>query len=296
MPHYPQNATGLQYITYPVGPTVSSSVAIDPGVTPHTKGAYVQIVASTPFATSAIRVGLAGHSNSIQAWLCDLATGAAGAEAVLLANLMSDMTTTGSTIGNAGWHEFPLAIPAGTRLAARCQCSVAFARLLGIYVVLIAAGGTPGVTAVTTYGAIPATTRGTNLDPGSTINTKGAYAQLTPSTTGVTQWLMLQAAHFGGSEPSGAGWAIDVATGAAGAEVVLVPDLRVQMPAGASGTIIPRSHQMLTYIPAGTRLAARCSSTHPTAVLRTLDVTLLAATAPVESAGGGVTVATGYVG
>lgn len=284
MPHYPQSATGLNYITYPVGPTVNTTITPDPGTTPNTKGAYVQIVASTPFAANRIRLGLSGVAASSQTWLCDIAFGAPGSEVVVLPDLTSDAFTSTSSINNAAWHDFPLLVPAGTRISVRCQCNAA-SRTLGIYLVLMATGDTPGISSFTTYGALTASSKGTNIDPGAVANTKGAYTQITASTTGVIQWLSFHVGHSA-SDASAYGWAFDIATGAAGSEVVLIPDLRVQCPTG-SGALVPRSYAFLTYIPAGTRIAVRASCTLSSAGTRTMDVILIAATAPVEPSTGG---------
>jgi hypothetical protein len=54
--------------------------------------------------------------------LLDIAVGADGAEVVKLANLDVGFTTT--TAANANMWEFPLFIPAGSRIAIRCQARI----------------------------------------------------------------------------------------------------------------------------------------------------------------------------
>lgn len=297
--HYPQDATN-NYITYPVATVTGSNVPITPSASANVKGAFVEITPTTPFACNSIRVGLSGSVNNTQTWLLDIALGAAGAETVIISNLMSDQFTTGSSIGNMGWHEILVAIPAGSRISARCQCSTG-SRVLGIYLVLTNAGDTPGIspTNFITYGANTAGSRGTNVDPGGVANTKGSYVEITPSTSNLIQWMMVNLGHAGITGPNGQSWVFDIATGPAGSEVVLFPDLRIQNPGTSPGVLAPRSYSFLTYIPAGTRIAARCQSdltTVATSPGRTMDVLLVTATAPPESAGGGSGGNVAYIG
>jgi len=69
-------------------------------------------------------------------WSIDLATGASGSEVILLA----DVTVTGGTGSDAvrqGYLYLPASIPAGTRLAVRCNCNVTTAgqRVLAVTVI-----------------------------------------------------------------------------------------------------------------------------------------------------------------
>lgn len=113
-----------------IGPNTATSrgPAVDPGGTAHTKGAYTELVASLAVDIAAI-VLIAGSNNDIvrsasATSFFDLAVGAAGAEAVVIPN---QYQAWGSSYDN-GWMQFrgPYAIdiPAGSRVAARSQCSL----------------------------------------------------------------------------------------------------------------------------------------------------------------------------
>jgi hypothetical protein len=88
-------------------------------------------------------------------------------------------------------------------------------------------------------------------------------------------------------------WRIDVATGAAGAETVIIPNLQVIANA-AEDKARPTSVVLPAAIPAGTRLAVRCDSSLNTATIRLACVTLIGMQEPASSSGSATAVA--YVG
>lgn len=286
MSHYPQSASGLNYISYPAGPT-PVGLTLTANASANTKGSYSEFVSSTPFAANQMYLFVWNTDNAVRQFLFDIATGGVGAETDILPNLSADGTSTTSSIYGFGLYgPFPVAIPAGTRISGRCQCSTG-SETMNVQIVLVAAGDTPGVSSAVNYGAETANSGGTQLDPGGSANTKGAYTELTSSTSAVAQWVMLIFT-IGHSSVSSVFWLVDLATGAGGAETPLIIDIPVASVAnaGAQPSMQPRTYAFLTYIPASTRLAARCSCSTATATVRLLDVVVLAATAPAESAAG----------
>ncbi|MGH2482694.1 MAG: hypothetical protein ACRDHW_23855 [Ktedonobacteraceae bacterium] len=253
----------------------------------NTKGSYVALTASSGQETKDITLAcLATTSFSWSAFLTDIATGAAASEVVVISNILMD--NQGATSGNEGvkgWR-VTLAIAASTRIAARCQTSDG-ADVCEIAITLTTTAGMPGLTSTTTIGTATGTSRGTQLDPGGTINTKGSWAQLSASTGAVTQWIMAMVAnHSQGGAPASVRWCIDIGTGAVGVDVALIPDMRF----AAGGTTIvlaPNSYSMLTYIVASTRIAARASASNNTATVRLIDVAAVLGVAPSEAGGGG---------
>jgi hypothetical protein len=286
MAYYPQSTSGLNAITYPAGPaTAGFTVTADS--TDNSKGAYTEIVASAPFTANAITVAVqvtVGTAGRL--FLLDIATGAAAAETVVVPNLILEGTSSSSSAYGCGWIRIPLRIVAGQRVSVRCQCSASSTTIGQVSMTLIAAGGVDGITSFVNYGADTSDSGGTQLDPGGSANTKGSWVQLTASSSAITQWLSLLTT-YGHTTVSTCSWAVDIGTGAAASEVVLVPDLRVTSAtnSGSQPTLQPKSQELLTYIAAGTRIAARCSCSISTSTARLLDVALLAGTAPSESAG-----------
>lgn len=284
--YWPQSASGLNVVTYPAGPTVAGTLVTSSAST-NTKGSYTQLIASTSFTTNRIELSSTANaaSGNGMAALIDLATGAGGSESVVISNLAADIGEAGELIFTA---DFPLAVASGTRVAARFQANVG-SRTVRLNVTAIAAGGMPGMSSFTTYGADTSDSGATGVDPGGTTNTKGSYTEITSSSSALAQWMMAVIAFRGNAQPLSFSWAVDIATGAGGAETVLYSDLRVcerevlTFRMGYTG----RMQGFLTYVPASTRLAARASCTTNDATDRLIDVELIAGTAPTEPAGGG---------
>jgi hypothetical protein len=283
MAYYPQSTTGLSYISYPAGPTAGGANLT--GGVANTKGTYVEYVASSPFLTNRVTcVALnANDGTAAQSFLFDIATGAAASEVVVLPNIM---VSQGNGQNTAGVFPFNLAIAASTRIAGRAQCTNA-SKAVDVGVMLQAAGGVVGVSSYTNYGSATADSGGVQVDPGGTANVKGAYAQISASTSAIIQHLIVMTGVGSNNLPVTALWDIDLATGAAASEVVLIPDIFAS--ALSPGTNLGNSRQnaleFLTYIAASTRLAARASCSINDATDRLFDIALLTATAPAESGG-----------
>lgn len=298
MAYYPQNATGLNYITYPAGPTVGSATVVAASVSANTKGAYAQITASSGFTCNRVSLQIYGGSSTAGLqYLVDLATGAGGAEVVVIPDILVALDSD-TTTSEKGTREWPLAIASATRIAARCACSTGSSNMRA-GLALTAAGGVTGVNTFINYGSASGDSGGTAIDPGGSANTKGSYVQISASTSAVIQWLMMMASLGGNTGAIAASWYADLATGAGGAEVVLIPDIGFSVSLDSpNGSIVPKSWSWLTYIAASTRLAVRAACDTTDATDRKMDVVLLTCTAPSESAdgGGGGSASVAYVG
>lgn len=284
MATYPQSTSGLSYITYPAGPT-AAALTLTANAAAHTKGTYAQFVASTTFASNSVHVEVPQTVASANGFLFDIATGAAASEVVVIPNILAEGCSTSTSLCGAESLAFNLSVAGSTRLSARCQCTTG-GLTMAVALTLIAAGSVPGITSFTNDGANTATSTGVSIDPGGTANTKGAYTQLSASTGAVTQFYALSMTT--GSNTTRANdaiWAIDLATGAGGAEVVLVPDLRSS--SGTGGlvlmlTMVPRAYSDMIYIAASTRTALRASCSTNNATDRLFKAAMLSGTAPSE--------------
>jgi len=266
---YPQSATGLAAITYPVGPTAVTEF-LPEGSGNNVKGAYEELVASSPFTCNWTEVNHTRVGSGQARVLIDVAIGAAAAEAVIVPNLISESLGTGSE-EDGGRFSLPLAIASGTRIAMRQQSSTA-AREAETAITLIAAGSENTPASYLTYGADTADSGGTEVDPGAVQFAKGAYSELTSGTGGVGQQIVVEMT----SQSNAAGiistrWSVDIATGAAASEVVLLPDVAVGVDSGDE-FFQERSHSFQVYIPTSTRLAARAASNNTTSGDRLIDV------------------------
>jgi len=283
--YYPTSAAGLNYISYPPGPVPGvSSVRLTANVSANTKGVYVQLAASSAFTSNRVFVHVQLAQETGRAYLLDIATGAGGSETVVVPNIITS-SSGGSGFTGTGTYDIPLAIAASTRIAARIQ-STTGSSVLDAALTLVAAGSYLGIASFAAVSVNTGTSRGINVDPGGVADTKGAYSELIASSAAIYQALALCVTNGANATPATGVWAVDLATGAAASEVVLIPDIRFVCNAITTGVFMPRSYTFATYIAASTRLASRASCNFTDATDRLVDVALLAGTAPAEGGGG----------
>jgi hypothetical protein len=238
----------------PIGTSITT------GAASNTKGTAVQLIASTSFETywvtvMATQYGLAATDSQ---GCLDILTGAA-TEEVLIPNLLMGFcspTDTATGVGPKRW-DFPLYIPAGTRLAAQAA-GMRTSTALRVQIFLYGGDGIPPFrvgSKVTTYGVtVPV---GTTVVPGAS-GAEGAWAQITASTT--EDHFALVPSFQAGTDTTLTRnyYAVDLGVGAATEEEVVqsywfaVTDN--EMMRGPENSM-----PCFQDIPSGTRLAARVS-------------------------------------
>lgn len=221
--------------------------------TANTKGAYSQLLASTPRAADAFifHVGMIGGNNATQA-LTDLALGPAGSERIILADLMSCV----AAFQAGGFSSFfRLPIPAGVRIASRCQSNSGGDATISAALVAISnpPNGIPAFARATTYGASASTSRGVDITGGSSA--KGSWVQITTSTTAPIKALYVGCSYTSGT----ASMLADVGLGlVASTPKIVIPDIAFL---GAGATRIgSMAGPYPVNIPSGTPLAMRVGS------------------------------------
>lgn len=248
------------------------AVAVTESLSNNTKGSWSQIWSSTPFEMSALHLNLRHGGSGTPRFLMDLGVGAGGSEVVVVPDLM---------VGRSLHSEMPsplmlpLRIPAGVRLAARCQAAAGGSNAITATCIGQAAvpGVPPGFGRCTQYGASTATSNGTDIDAGGVAHTKGSWSQLTASTTNPMRAVAV-AMHFTGTAVN-ARWLVDIGIGAAASELVVIPDipyLRIST-ADTGGPLF--AGPFYCDIPAGTRIAARCQSDTTTSASRHLNIQVI---------------------
>jgi len=242
------------------GTSSSLGTAVTCAGSANTKGSWAQLVASTPndtvFVDVVIYFNASAFSAAGQQLAVDIGVGAGGSEVVIANNLMN---VPGYTLKTGVHYAFPLAIPAGTRIAARAQASVASA-VANVSINLFDGSFTQmeGIAAVDSIGFQAGTTRGVTLTPNASANTMGSYAQLVASSS-VDYMGIMAAFDYQGGAFATQNWLVDIAIGAGGSEVVVVPQLFTGG-GGANAFGCPVMPFIPLSIPAGTRIAARCQS------------------------------------
>lgn len=261
-------------------PSNSGGLNITAGATADTVGSYVELVTSTPRDTTWALVVIQDNMTPTggATGAVNIATGASGSEVVQIANLVMQRDSLSSLPGDCANYFFPWVVPAGTRIAANCQSNNA-SNVYNVSIMLFddAMASVVGGGHIDTIGFNAATTAGTLIDPGATANTKGAYSVVTSSLTYDLAGFFLGFDGEGGTGSSQARWTLDIATGATGSEVVLLPDFQLYSRAISTSSkpiYPPNSPYFPIQIPAGTQINARAQCNVVTATTRKFGVTL----------------------
>jgi hypothetical protein len=228
----------------------ASPTAIPPSATTETKGSFVQLIASTSNITKSMLIQLLANPNGAicKSYLIDIATGGAGSESVLIANLGA---------GVAGQYDItmntwlvPVNIPAGTRLSARSQTDGASCLdNPGIKLSLYTGGF--GGNGVDTLGALTATSKGTAVTPGNAAN--GSWATLVASSAHAYKGLFFALDPQGVSSGDYTFCAMDIGTG--GTPTAVLPNILFN---DWTGDMYPSGlDYMPISIPAATQISAR---------------------------------------
>jgi hypothetical protein len=215
---------------------------------------------------------LQGAGNVNCSLLFDIAIGAAGSEVIIAADIPA-RSDANFLLGS--YLPINVDIPAGSRIAIRAQGSIVSTGMETQILLEDRAIGSLANPIAYGVNASGSPVIGVTIDPGGTINTKSAYVQITASTTARIDILTV---YYTGLNTSStfAAWSIDIATGAAGAETIIIPDLRATAnPAGGIPNLRPAYVTLPVSIPAGTRIAARVSANFTTASARVITVAVV---------------------
>lgn len=222
--------------------------------TVNTPGNWVQMHASAPFPVSTVTLftGNTGIFTAAQnsQTLFDIGLGASGSEQLLVQDV-----AIGGAAQFTTWH-FPLTVPTGSRLALRLRSAVASkACIFGMMLYGGGSGMESGYRA-TTYGAVPASSRGTVLATPGAANVKAAWTVISASTTAAMRWLVVGLAAPDTATSSASNGLVDIGVGTAGVEAVGIANIPYRT--STSEDILAAAP--MTYpvkLPAGSRLVAR---------------------------------------
>lgn len=251
--------------------TTLGTIVTDGGVA-NTKGSFVEMIASTGFDYDSFKINVRATDNF--GYIFDIAIGAAGSEVILVPDVLVAWTS-GVTTRVLATMEIPMSIPAGTRISCRVQSS-STSRL--IIISGIGESNTfkqeSGLSKCVSYGALTATSKGTLIDPGTTIHTKGSWVELTSASTGNIKKLILSIDGNRNNLISLNSFLFDIAIGADGSEEVIIPNFFVYTDSG-NDSVAPGLTTFDVDIPDGTRIAVRSQCSTNDATDRLLNVSLL---------------------
>ena len=258
-----------------IGAVNSNGTLLTGSASTYTKGAWGQLTASTTTDINWLLVQGVSFGWFGRAIALDIGVGGAGSEVIVVANLnYSDLNAV------TALYMLPVSIPAGSRIAGRFASNSAndfFNLLVTGFQDTYQSAGTAG-SIVDTYGFSTSTNFGTQIDPGSTPNTKGAYVQLTASTTADILGVMLRLDGQGTTTGTTGGlvsWLVDLAVGAAASEIVILPNM-FNISYTATSTILNchNQHFIPLQIAAGSRIAVRAQCSTGTSPDRLIGATV----------------------
>ena len=106
--------SGGRHIALSAGANCYTPITVDPGATINTKGSWAELDSSTEDDIN--------YNGTARRWFLDIGVGAASSERVIMSNLIFS-TQAWAAFPNPITMRLPCNIPAGTRVAARCQCT-----------------------------------------------------------------------------------------------------------------------------------------------------------------------------
>lgn len=216
----PSVPAGLPWTTTPrkVWPPAADNVSVTPIASNFGNSAWVQVVASTSaaclLAGVVVRPGVGNVNYEI-----DVGTGGAGSETVI-ATLIGAVASTLNALGQSSLLlPIPIdAIATSTRVAVRLRKSGTSLTVWGV-AVLYYEKPIVGTLVTTTKPAkcLPAAADAAVVNSGTAVWADGAYTQITASAAADLVVIGIAAL----MQVAGARWELDLAIGAAGAEVVI---------------------------------------------------------------------------
>lgn len=242
------------------------------------KGAWHEVITSVDHDSCGM-ILTCHSSHSGRRLLVDIGFGAAGSEFVVVPDIQVPNIDAAQFYYTQGLSAFvPLSIPAGTRVAARCQgqtSTTTNAVEVQIYPIAMGMNGMAGFERATAYGVDGANTNGTIIDPGGTPNSKGSFTELVGSTANQIKWMMVNVCLEDLNYPQAGRWHLDIATGLASSEQVVVPGLHFFCDDIPDMLVPGWVGPFPCAIPAGTRLSARCQSSMSASADRKIGVSII---------------------
>jgi hypothetical protein len=252
-------------------PASTTVALVTASATVNTKGAWTDLVTTTPSTFTAILLSVStGASN--QHALMDIGVGASGSEEIIVPDLLfaQPIRVVAPTI-------IPVHVPAGSRIAIRVSSRTA-SGTLSVMMHGIAGNSVlpPPVSTVDAYGISASPVGGTLIDAGATANTKGAWTQISAATSRHIRSLMIAVTRADNTTTPGGSLAnfMDVGVGASGSEQALITNVRYVTSVATPSLFPAMLPPIPCSIPAGSRLAVRLQSSFATTPDRTCHCAL----------------------
>lgn len=240
-------------------------LAVAPSATANVKGSIVEMVASTAEDCDLISVCLQGD-NQREDFVYDLLVGGVASEELIAEDLR---VRTFTAVGSAK-YDLKIDIPSGSRLSVRCASSASGASDGKINAQLFSGtfeSDSPG-SYIKAYNV--SFSRGVDVDPGGTANTKGSWTELVASTSNDHKGLIIS---IGTSDNSGlveADYMYDIGIGTVSSEQIIKGNVFFSV--DSFEALSDRVFYINQAIPSGTRIVARAQSSITDATDRVMDL------------------------
>ncbi len=234
-----------------------------------TKGAYAEILTILENDSQGLYIKFS-HEDTGSTFLVDIAIGAVSSETIIINNLFIQ-TFSSPFLGECVVF-LPIAITNGSRISARCQSSTGSDEIRISINSAQAKGSSVGFGTCETIGADTANSKGTQIDAGGVANTKGSYSQISASIGGDYKYVAIAVQADGDFLISeDCRHLIDIASGAAAAEVVLFGDFVYANDASGHHANTKAIIGIPLKIASGSRIAMRSQSNSIAADSRLID-------------------------
>ena len=241
-----------------LGSNFSNGAIISPSATANTMGSWTQLIAATAADCDAmlLRMACAGNDTGVDTIMCDLGIGAGGSEVAILPHQFFKVPAFSGGMVQA---MLPLCLPAGTRIAARCQAS-ATSSTSSIAVSLTLFSGEfssgEGIAGFDDIGGLSGAPPNSLVVTPTPANTKTAWAAINASTARDYAGLLVLVDNQGVPDNTNfPSFATDIGIGAAASETVIISNI--------GGAFTEKGPVASLYVPvnvpAGSRLSTRSS-------------------------------------
>jgi len=186
----------------------------------NTKGAYVELLSAANNISDSIGITIVIDRNSTPQGqiLLDIAIGGAGSEEVIIPNLY--YYSEELTVFGIGTFSFPISIPSGVRISARCQGSVSSVTPpINIQLTKGSFTSNQSYSEVVAYGDDESTSTGVSVAQG--VDSLGSWVEIVAATNEDIFGIVVSA-HRAASSWSGGILVYDVAVGSAGNEEAIL--------------------------------------------------------------------------
>jgi hypothetical protein len=225
-------------------------ILVTSGGSANTYGSYSTLLDPIPFETKGLIVNIGTGLN--YRTHVDLAIGSAGNEVVFVSRLFT--ANTPNQFGG-GCFLLPIRLPAGARLSARVQSNGTSANLRVSTMCIGGGGAVSEFVQCEAIGLVAATTDRITIACSHTANTKSTWTELTAATASEIREVLF---HHAFTYTSGTLWySYDIGLGAAGSEIILLPDVVFLGESGRSGSWFG---PIPCRIPEGSRVAMRVAT------------------------------------